>query len=333
VTRRTETTVAAIIPAHDAAAFLPAALDSVFSQTRLPDEVIVVDDGSTDATEAVVRSHPHAARVRYLTQANAGVAAARNAGLREARAEWIAFLDADDLWLPHRLEAGLELAARRPDVRWCAGAFVERQVNGLETVRGLAPTRGARFSYGVFENLFEMFERECPFWTGTMLVHRDCLEAAGVFDPALGRREDVDLWVRIGLRFPRIGWVEKPLAVYARRADSLTHVRAPHTRLEILRLLRRRMAEVPGGGRLADPYGRWLTQQACKAWLHEDGRDDLRAALREFAEWIPARLRRGLALAAALPRPLYVLLAGLFRLRLRLHGRDLASRRRRTGLS
>ena len=166
-----------------------------------------------------------------------------------------------------------------------------------------------------------------------MLVHRDCLEAAGLFDPALRRHEDVDLWVRIGLRFPRIGWVEKPLAVYARRADSLTHVHAPQGQLEILRLLRRRMAEVPGEGRLADPYGRWLTEQACKSWLHENGRDDLRAALREFPEWIPPRLRRALELAAALPRPLYALLAALLRLRLRLYGRDLSSRRRRVGLS
>ena len=145
MTRRTATTVAVIIPAHDAAAFLPAALDSVFAQTRPPDEVILVDDGSTDDTEAVVRSHSHAARIRYLRQEHAGVAAARNAGLREARAEWIAFLDADDLWLPHRIEAGLELAARRPDVRWCAGAFVERKVNGLEMVRGLAPPAARAF--------------------------------------------------------------------------------------------------------------------------------------------------------------------------------------------
>lgn len=333
MTARAAPTVSVIIPAYEAAAYLPAALDSVFAQTRPPDEVIVVDDGSTDGTEGVVRAHPRAADIRYLRQENAGAAAARNAGLREARGEWLAFLDADDTWLPHRLEAGLEVVARRPDLRWCAGAFVERRLTGVEVVRGLSPTRGARFSYGVFENLFELFEQECNFSTVTMLVHRDCLAAAGLFDPALARREDVDLWVRIGLRYPRIGWVERPLAIYARRIESLTHVEKPHAHLWILRLLRRRMAEAPDGGRVADPYGRWLTQQACKVWLHQDGRDDLRAALREFPEWIPEPMESGLKLAAGLPRPIFALMSAALRARLRIQGRDPASRRRRIGLS
>ncbi len=98
--------ISVVIPSYNCAAYLPEALDSVLTQTRRPLEVIVVDDGSTDRTDRVVERYRDA--VRYVGQRNAGEAAARNTGFELARGKWVAFLDADDVWKPEKLERQLE---------------------------------------------------------------------------------------------------------------------------------------------------------------------------------------------------------------------------------
>lgn len=321
-------TITVIVPAYNAAPFLPAALASIRAQTDPPEEVLVVDDGSTDGTAEVGARHAGGLNLRVLRQANSGAAAARNHALREARGRWIAFLDADDLWLPRRLEAGRRLLASDRSLVWLASAFEERTLHGTEERRGLTPRGASLLRQGAFENLFDIYERDAVIWTSTLLVQRACLEEAGLFDPSLDRREDVDLWTRVGLRHPRIGYVDEPLAVYVRRAGSLTHALPPHTYREMLRLLARRGAELPERASLLDPYGRWLTAQSCKIWLHAGARAELRDGLGEFARWVPPGAARALRLAAHLPPPLFHALSALLRLRLRLLRRDLASRRR-----
>ena len=111
--------ISVVIPAYNSAAQLARALDSVLAQTRPAEEILVVDDGSTDATAEVARSYGDA--VRLIAQANAGAAAARNAGIRAARGTWIAFLDADDEWLPDRLALQTDILDRRPDLVWVSG--------------------------------------------------------------------------------------------------------------------------------------------------------------------------------------------------------------------
>src|SRR5689334_24122006 len=112
-------TVSVIIPAYNAAAFIGETLDSVFAQTFADFEVIVVNDGSpdTEALERELARYPE--KLRYIKQENQGAAAARNTGIKAARGEFVAFLDADDTWLPVFLEKQLELLERTPaDVVW-----------------------------------------------------------------------------------------------------------------------------------------------------------------------------------------------------------------------
>ncbi|MGD9255575.1 MAG: glycosyltransferase family A protein, partial [Chromatiales bacterium] len=105
-------TISVIIPTCNRVETLPRALDSVLAQTLSVDEVIVVDDGSTDGTADLVRaSYP---QVRLLQQPNRGVSAARNRGIRKATGDWIAFLDSDDRWLPAKLEAQFRLIEQHP---------------------------------------------------------------------------------------------------------------------------------------------------------------------------------------------------------------------------
>ena len=110
--------ISVVIPAYNHGRFLREAIDSVLAQTYAPLEIIVVDDGSTDDTEQIVRSYGD--RVRYIRQQNAGVGAARNNGIANARGEYVAFLDSDDLWLPEKLAVQVEYMRRHPECAACA---------------------------------------------------------------------------------------------------------------------------------------------------------------------------------------------------------------------
>ncbi len=320
--------ISVIIPVFNAAGFIRAALDSVCAQTVLPDEVLVIDDGSTDGTAGEVAAFGRTDLVRYLHQANLGVSAARNAGLDAATGEWIAFLDADDVWLPPRLELALEVADRCPDLLWVGAAFDEAPLTGPTARRGASPRALTMLVDGcVFENIFDVFHRDCLFHTLTLLLHRRCFEEAGHFDPSFPRREDVDLWLRIGLRHPRVGYVTEPVGRYIRRPQSLTNRLAPVSTLDMVRHLRRRAGEVSNGDRILRPYATWMTRQACKIWLHQGAHAELRTAFAEFPDWIPARWSAPLRLLTRLPPFALNGLARILRGRLRVLGRNRATLR------
>ena len=100
--KNNHTTVAVVIPAYNIDPFITRAIESVLAQTHKPDQIIIVDDGSTDATAE--RIHQFGSQIQYIHQPNAGLSAARNTGIKAAETEWIAFLDGDDYWLPGKLE-------------------------------------------------------------------------------------------------------------------------------------------------------------------------------------------------------------------------------------
>src|SRR4249920_3578062 len=119
-----EPAVSIVLPAYNRASFLPAAIASIRDQQFTDWELIVVDDGSTDNTRETVAgaAASGAQQVRYFHQANAGPAAARNAGIDQARGRYVAFYDSDDLWLPHHLAACVSALESMPDVGWAYGA-------------------------------------------------------------------------------------------------------------------------------------------------------------------------------------------------------------------
>ncbi|MFO0752893.1 MAG: glycosyltransferase family A protein [Thermodesulfovibrionales bacterium] len=178
--------VSVVIPAYNRAHCIAEAVESALGQTVRECEILVVDDGSTDATPDVLARYRD--RIRYLRQENAGPAAARNHGIRESRGEFVAFLDSDDLWLPVKLE--LQLEEFRRD---------ERMGIVSTNVVFLYPDREARTLFGEqdTEAVRDGFLGEFLMVTSSVMVRAECFGRVGLFDETLQYAEDLDLFYRV----------------------------------------------------------------------------------------------------------------------------------------
>jgi glycosyltransferase involved in cell wall biosynthesis len=227
--------IAVVIPTYNRAGYVQTAIDSALAQTRLPDEIVVVDDGSTDDTAVVLARY--GARVRYFRKDNGGEASARNRGVREASSTWIAFLDSDDAWEPTAL-AQLEAAAGRyPE----AGLIAMRaRVLSADGVRG-SRTHGKK-SKG------PRFSTRSLLWGDAggvqmPLVRRDLILAAGGFDESLPSATDCDLWIRLSLETEMVG-IPEPLLLCRVHPENLSADRTLNARCWI-RLLDKLAREHP----------------------------------------------------------------------------------------
>lgn len=200
--------VSVLIPTYNYGRFLSAALESVFAQTYTDYEVIVLDDGSTDDTAQVVAAYP---QVRYIYQENAGIAAARNRLLDEARGEFAAFLDADDLWLPEKLELQVAYLDAHPE---CSAVFTEVE-NFSEQSREDMTIREIR-----------LLDAKFPYILPTACMRMEMVRQVGKFATKYAYGEDTDWLFRLrateGIHSCRL-----PNCLYLRRVHgdniSLTH--------------------------------------------------------------------------------------------------------------
>jgi len=192
--------VSVIIPAYNAGAFIAETLESALGQTYGHREIIVVDDGSTDDTEKRIK--PYLGRIRYIRQENAGTACARNAGLLAARGDYIAFLDADDLWLPEKLQIQLQVAARHPESRMivCDGVvFGDVRVATERLLKGPLAARLDREPSGelignFYRDLIQRNAISCPAQT---LVSRAVVERVGLVMEGIQPCEDWEYHLRV----------------------------------------------------------------------------------------------------------------------------------------
>lgn len=190
--------ISVIIPLYNKKDSIATALDSVLAQSYQDFEVVVVDDGSADEGATVVEGYTDP-RIRLIRQPNAGVSAARNRGIDEARGEFVAFLDADDEWMPEFLEEIVALQREFPDCRAQATTYVQCQNGNKENiVLNKLPFLGER---GVLTNYFEVAScSHPPVWTSAVCIERALLMEIGCFPLGIKSGEDLLTWARIAVR-------------------------------------------------------------------------------------------------------------------------------------
>jgi len=191
--------ISVVVPTYNRRELLKRALLSVFSQTMLPTEVTVIDDGSTDGTELMLRRE--FPQVNYYYQENLGVSAARNLGIQQATGDWLAFLDSDDEWLPAKLAAQKAALTANPDYRVCHTE--ENWIRNGDRVD--VPKKYAKTGGWIFTDCLPL----CAISPSTVLIHRSVFTGIGLFDTQLPVCEDYDLWLRIAANYPVL-LVEQP---------------------------------------------------------------------------------------------------------------------------
>ena len=217
--------VSVVIPAYNHARFLPDALESVLAQTFRDFEVLVVDDGSTDNTGEVVAAF--APRVRYIHQHNGGPSRARNTGIRHTTGEYVAFLDADDTWMPEKLALQVGYLDTHPD----AGLVFTKVMVTTEAGQQLY-TYPHRYRYER-----RAFERLLLWSYGSMnvvMLRRLCFDKLGFFDESLRAAEDWDMWLRAAPYF-RFGYLDRPLGTYRQSGHSVSRGPRAHQAPEMFR--------------------------------------------------------------------------------------------------
>ncbi|MEP7150038.1 MAG: glycosyltransferase family A protein [Acidobacteriota bacterium] len=267
--------VSVVIPTYNYGRFAADAIRSVLAQTRPPDEIIVVDDGSTDDTTEAVKQFGE--KVRYIRQNNAGVCAARNRGVRESTGDLIAFLDADDTWERTNLEKQLARFSRDEQIGLVHCGMREFDSDTGKTI-GWHLDGGEE---GVADNLL-LWEGLVIPGPGTVSVSRRAFDDVGGFDTRMKVGEDWDFCYRVARRF-KVGFVAEPLVNY-RSHPAAAHRNVENMELGMLLFYEKAFAD-PGVAHLrnraygnfhkvmagsyfhAGEYGKFLSHSIRSVWM------------------------------------------------------------------
>lgn len=208
--------VSVVMPAFNCALYVGRAVDSVLSQTYRDYELIVVDDGSTDNTADIVGRYE--GKITYFYQNNSGVSAARNRALKDSGGEFIAYLDADDLWYPQKLERQIEFLDGHEEC-----GLLHSEVSVIDEQDEIVHARfnsetGRAVPQGYCK---DDLLRRCHIQTPTVVERRKCIEKIGGFDERLPVTQDYMRWIMIALDGWAFGYIDEPLAKYRWRAGSL----------------------------------------------------------------------------------------------------------------
>jgi glycosyltransferase involved in cell wall biosynthesis len=209
--------VSVIIPAYKIAEYIAETLDSVFAQTYTNFEVIVINDGSPDTPDFEKAIEKYRDQLVYITQENIGVGPARNTGIKHSKAEILAFLDGDDIWLPTFLESQVQfLQANNYDLVYCdAFMFGDKYLGTKTYMNGGSPSEGE----ANFENL--LLYKCCVMMSATVAKKKAVVDV-GLFHPKDIRAQDFDLWLRMAHAGAKIGYQRDVLVKYRVRSNSVS---------------------------------------------------------------------------------------------------------------
>jgi len=267
------------MPAFNAAQHIRESIQSVIEQTFVDWDLIVVDDGSTDETFAVADSFSNS-RIRCVRRPNGGQAAARNTGVVNTHGEFVAFLDADDLWLPEKLDRQIEVARRtHADVVYCDGyVFFDNGDNERSDFFAVVP--GLKDGSAMMPLLYQ-YNRIA---TLSAMVKRNVIESVGLFDESrlFQNCEDYELWLRLARAGNTFYGMSDKLMRYRRHEASTTHRNSKMLRpmIEVVKKHRDAVDE-----KTARALIRGLYRDLITALISEDDVAGARQTMREFARW------------------------------------------------
>ncbi|MGH9597555.1 MAG: glycosyltransferase family 2 protein [Edaphobacter sp.] len=207
-----------IVPAYNTAKYLKAAIESVIAQTFDDWRIVLVDDGSTDNTPELVAPYVEllGPKLKYIRQANRGLPGARNVAIENSDAEFLALLDADDVWLPCRLSESLKCFEGRPEVGLSYGYISRIDQDGVVFQTFAERQRHAEGKIAPY-----IYMKETDLCCPSITFRRKCVEEVGGFDESLRATEDRDLWLRIALRY-EVALVPTIIAYYRTLPDSMS---------------------------------------------------------------------------------------------------------------
>ncbi|MCK5294944.1 MAG: glycosyltransferase family 2 protein [Arcobacteraceae bacterium] len=223
--------ISVIIPSYNRAEFLPKTIESILNQTVKVNEIIVVDDGSTDNTQEVIKEYD----IKYIYQENSGVSSARNAGIKSAVNDWITFLDSDDIWETTKIEKQIEFYKNNKTIKfsytdelWKFNNKIIKQNKNQQKLQN-----------STFVDNISL----CKIGTSTVFIHKYILDEVGLFDEKLIACEDYDLWLRI-LRKYKVGYIdEKLITKIAGHKGQLSFETKAQDYYRILALLKHKNSE------------------------------------------------------------------------------------------
>lgn len=254
--------ISVVIPTYNSSSTILAAIGSIISQTLQCDEIIIIDDGSNDITFDLISVFIDSGVVKYFKKVNGGSAAARNLGIQCAKGDYIAFLDADDEWLPHHLEKSLELLISG-DFDWIAGGYYKYQANGSKLYKTISGNN--EIVYNEMNSSFKLLQNglfwfsSVPILTSTLLYKSAVLKNIGFFDVSSRFSEDWDLFLRTEEAGYRGGFIDEPQVIYNFSPLGITKSKT----FDVLKdhiLLARRHAEILG---INKPYVRTSYSDFC----------------------------------------------------------------------
>jgi glycosyltransferase involved in cell wall biosynthesis len=291
--------VSVVIPAFNAGRWIAGTLDSVYAQTFRDFEVVVVDDGSDDNTAEVLAACERG--VRYIRKDNGGENSARNAGVREARGRYVAFVDADDFWMAEKLEQQIKVLEVDSDRAWVYSDALIYE-DDVAAIVGRIGRKTTLHSGDILEKLI----LSNFIAMSTSVVRRSAFDAVGAFDESLRQGGDWDMWLRLAAKYSAFV-VDQPLTVYRRHLSSATGVMdLPRRLTDLFKVLDRALVLEPERlGPLKDRavanlyagHAQWLLRRGDISLAREAALQAVRsdpAGTRGAREWVASCMPRRL---------------------------------------
>ncbi|MHC5199098.1 MAG: glycosyltransferase family 2 protein [Planctomycetota bacterium] len=277
--------ISAVIPAYNAAKYIARSIDSVLAQTHPVDEIVIVDDGSTDNTAAIIKDYGD--KVRYIHQPNAGVSAARNTGIEAATGNWIAFLDADDEWLPEKIKRQVENLNKYPNLAWTIGNYYECLCDENHRAEQY-PRRKIRKLLNdrdYFESYFIAWRYSLWGCSDVQMIRRDVLIESGLFPVGQKIAEDIDTWLRVAYLHPEVGFIAEPLAVYHFDNSQSGQQMHRRERFQVDFIERHfKLAEQAGMTDAFRPAAVFMARRWIRSMLFEGRKAEIRELLNRFSQ-------------------------------------------------